>query len=65
MAAETDCRLPEAASRAAAQDGAPGAVIGDADENRVEQPPLAGSRQPLAVQQEDGVHEPGLPHQRR
>ena len=41
IAAESDCRLPEAASRAAAQDGAPGAVIGHADEDGVEQAPLA------------------------
>ena len=46
IAEEIDCRLPDAASRAAAQDGAPGAVVGHADRAGVEQPasPGAGSR---------------------
>ena len=35
-----------------------GAVIGDADENRVEQLPFAGRRQPAAMQEKDRLDEP-------
>ena len=42
-----------------------GAVIGDADQDRVEQPAFARRRQPLVMQQEDEIGERRLLHQRR
>ncbi len=63
IAADGDCRLPDAASRAAAHDGAPGTVVGDADQDGVDQTTLGGRRQPLVVQQEDEIGERRLLHQ--
>ena len=65
MADEIDDRLPDAASRAAAQDGAPDAVIRHANQEGVEQPALAGRRQTRQVEQDDRVGERRPLHQRR
>ena len=57
-----DC--PDAASRAAAHDGAPAPWSAHPDQDRVQQPPLARRRQAAEVEQHDRVRERRAPHQR-
>ena len=65
IAADTRLRLPDSASRAVAQDGAPEPWSATLDRIASSSARSAVGRQPRSMQQEDGVGERPFGHQRR
>ena len=59
MAAASDCRLPDAANRAAAHDGAPAPWSATRNQDGVEKPAFTGRGQPIVMEQEDQIGERG------